>query len=77
VNLALIICGLRTEAEDLGTKLTNLGVMVTKGTRLGCAASRTGNFVPSGRNRNTGTAGEWISVKHSQAGPLVKVDVMA
>jgi len=77
VNLALISSGLRTEAEDLGTKLTNLEVMVTEGTRLGCAAPRAGNLVPSGRTRNTGTAGEWIGVKHAQPRSLVKVDVMA
>jgi hypothetical protein len=77
VHLALIIGRLRSKAEDPGTKLTNLGVMVTEGTRLRCAASRTGNFVLSGRDWNTCTTGEWTGVKQSQARPLVKVDLMA
>jgi len=77
VNLALVISGLRAEPEDLGAKPTNFCVIVAEGTRLGRAATRTGNLVPAGRKWNAGTTGHRICVKHNQSRPLAGLDVGA
>ena len=75
-NLALVIGGLRAEAEDLRAKLSNLGVMVAERARLRSAASRTGNLVPVGGKRHTGTTSKWIGIEHRQPWPVSEVDVM-
>jgi hypothetical protein len=77
MDLALVVASLSTEPEDLRSKLTDLGVMVAESTRLGCAATRTGNLVPTGRKRNTGTPGKRIGVKHNHSGVLAEVGRMA
>lgn len=76
-NLSLVISGLRAESEDLRAKLSNLGVMVAETAGLRSAAPRTGNLVPIGGKRHTGTTSERIGVKHSQPWPVSEVDLLA